>query len=124
MRNYLVLLCLLFACENEHNTQPEITCRTEHVELLPGEEIIRVNYMKKSCEHPMLENATCLQVQREDKLCSEEWSNFYDEIEGFQYEEGYVYELKVRVEEIENPPMDGSSLRYILIEVLSKKEKK
>lgn len=123
MRNYLVLLCLLFACENEPNTQPEVTCRTENVELLPGEEVMRVNYLRKPCEQEM-ENATCLMVQQGEDLCSEKWSYFYDEIEGFQYEEGYVYELKVRVEEVENPPMDGSSLRYILVEVLSKKEKK
>ena len=123
MRNYFVLLCLLFACENESNTQPEITCRTENVELLSGEEIMRVNYLRKSCEQEM-ENATCLMVQQGEDLCSEEWFYFYGEIMGFQYEEGYVYLLKVRVGEMKNPPMDASSLRYTLVEVLSKKEKK
>lgn len=123
MRIYFVLLMLLFACENEPASQPAITCSTENVELLPGETVMRVNYFKKACEQ-LMENATCLMVQQGEELCSEEWTYFYDEIEGFQYEEGYVYELKVRVEDVEDPPADGSSLRYILVEILSKKEKK
>jgi hypothetical protein len=46
---------------------------------------------------------------------------FYDDIEGFDYEEGYTYEIKVKKTEIENPPMDGSSIKYELLEVISKK---
>lgn len=44
---------------------------------------------------------------------------FYTGIEGFDYEWGTSYELRVRVESIENPPADGSSLRYVLEEVLN-----
>ena len=49
-----------------------------------------------------------------------EWQLFYNEIEGFQWEPGYIYELRVNVYQIENPPAGGSSLRYELVEVLSK----
>jgi heat shock protein HslJ len=45
---------------------------------------------------------------------------FYDAIEGFTFEPGYSYELRVQVETIANPPADGSSLRYILVEEVSK----
>ena len=124
MRNYILLFSLLFfimGCEKEAVTT-QVNCSTETVALLPGEEIIRINFYKELCPHPLLENASCMLVQQGEKLCSEEWSYFYNEIEGFQYEEGYVYELKVRVEEIENPPTDGSSLRYILVEVISKEQ--
>ena len=34
---------------------------------------------------------------------------FYGNIEGFDFEEGFEYELIVRVEEVENPPADASS---------------
>jgi heat shock protein HslJ len=48
----------------------------------------------------------------------EEYSLFYDQIKGFEYEEGYEYELRVQVEAVENPPADASSLRYTLIELV------
>ena len=49
-----------------------------------------------------------------------EWEFFYDSIEGFNFEEGYVYELLVETFEVENPPADGSSIRYELVEIVSK----
>lgn len=58
----------------------------------------------------------CLQVREPGE---EEWSYFYSTIEGFDYEEGTRYELRVLVEPVENPPADGSSLRYELVEIVS-----
>jgi len=52
----------------------------------------------------------------------DDWSNFYDNIEGFTYEEGYEYLLNVKIKKINNPPADGSSFKYILIEVFEKKK--
>ena len=49
-----------------------------------------------------------------------EWKLFYDEIQGFDYEPGFDYELMIRTEEIPNPPADASSIRFILVEVVSK----
>lgn len=48
-----------------------------------------------------------------------EWTMFYSQIEGFEYEPGFEYELRVRTEEIPDPPADASSIRYILEEVVS-----
>ena len=48
-----------------------------------------------------------------------EWEFFYDQIEGFTHTEGIAYELRVQISEIANPPADGSSLRYELVEVVS-----
>lgn len=59
----------------------------------------------------------CLQIKEEDKT---DWTYFYDQIEGFDYEEGFFYKLKVDVIEVENPPADASSLKYKLIEILDK----
>ena len=47
------------------------------------------------------------------------WKYFYDQIEGFQYEEGNLYELKVIAETVENPPADSSSLKLKLVEIVS-----
>merc|ERR1711976_530344 len=43
---------------------------------------------------------------------ADEWTYFYDVIQGFDYDPGFVYQLQVSVEEIPNPPAYGSSLRY------------
>ncbi|HST59082.1 MAG TPA: DUF4377 domain-containing protein [Longimicrobium sp.] len=50
-----------------------------------------------------------------------EWENFYDTIEGFTYEPGYDYVLRVGWREVSNPPADGSSRAYWLIETVEKK---
>lgn len=50
----------------------------------------------------------------------DEWTYFYDQIEGFSYEEGYTYELLVEINTVDNPPADGSSLKYTLKELISK----
>ncbi|MFN2136716.1 MAG: META domain-containing protein [Candidatus Promineifilaceae bacterium] len=49
----------------------------------------------------------------------ESYRLFYDTIDGFEFQPGYEYELSVLVEPVENPPADGSALRYTLIEVIS-----
>ena len=51
-----------------------------------------------------------------------EYKYFYDHIEGFEWEPGYEYELRIEVSKKESVPMDSSSLRYKLIEVVSKRE--
>jgi hypothetical protein len=61
-------------------------------------------------------------VQQEDELFSGNWFKFYNEIDGFEYEPGFVYNLSVDIVEVQNPGNDESSLRYILNEVISKKK--
>ena len=54
-----------------------------------------------------------------------EW--FYDEIEGFEHEEGYEYRLKIEQYDAwpdrEEPPQDAGRYGYRLIEILSKTRK-
>ena len=59
----------------------------------------------------------CLQIKEEHKT---DWSSFYDQIEGFDYKEGFFYKIKVAVILADNPPADGSSLKYKLLEILDK----
>lgn len=49
-----------------------------------------------------------------------EWSYFYSSIEGFTHEPGYSFTLRVLRRRIANPPADGSSLAYRLLEILSR----
>lgn len=59
----------------------------------------------------------CLQIKENE---NDDWTNLYTTIEGFDHEEGYSYKLKIEVSDIENPPADGASQKYILVEVLEK----
>jgi hypothetical protein len=59
----------------------------------------------------------CLLVR---ESLDEDYSYFYSTIEGFDYEPGYTYELLVEKTPVENPPADGSSIRWTLVEVVEK----
>ncbi|MCO6450613.1 MAG: META domain-containing protein [Caldilineales bacterium] len=50
----------------------------------------------------------------------DEYTFFYSPIQGFDFEEGYEYELLVQVTPVENPPADSSSLSYELVNIVSK----
>lgn len=62
----------------------------------------------------------CLQVREK---ATDSWENFYSNIEGFTYEPGFEYELKVRTEKVENVPADRASVRYILVRIIDKVKK-
>ena len=59
----------------------------------------------------------CLLVKEKP---GDDWTMHYDQIQGFDYEPGYEYELRIVEEKIENPPADASSIRWTLVEVVSK----
>jgi heat shock protein HslJ len=49
-----------------------------------------------------------------------EWKNYHGEIEGFDYKEGYEYEILVRKQTIDNPPADAPSFNYVIVDVVKK----
>jgi heat shock protein HslJ len=59
----------------------------------------------------------CNQVKNNPE---EDWQFFYSQIEGFQFEAGYEYELLVAEVPVKNPPADASSFQYLLVEEVSK----
>jgi len=59
----------------------------------------------------------CMQVRSNEQ---QPWTLFYQQIEGFQFEPGYRYQLTVSKEQLTDVPADASSLRYQLIKVVSK----
>ena len=104
----LNLLVLLAACQNE---KPEVS---------PNEAMLRVNYYRVQCMGEGLQS--CYLVQQDQKVGTAEWNYFYGQIEGFEYEEGFIYTLKVRITPVVNPPADASDRRYTLLKVLSKEK--
>ena len=59
----------------------------------------------------------CMQVRSDEQ---QPWSFFYQQIEGFQFEPGYQYQLTISKAPLTDVPADASSLRYQLIKVVSK----
>lgn len=102
----LSILALVFGCDSS-NLATKVTD-------------LRVNSYTVECYGEMEGN--CLLVQEGAKIGTEDWEYFYyeDSIVGFDYEPGYIYDLIVRKIWIEDPPQDGSSIRYELIRVVSK----
>ncbi|MEJ7735605.1 MAG: DUF4377 domain-containing protein [Polyangiaceae bacterium] len=61
----------------------------------------------------------CMRVRAAD---DQPWSLHYDRIEGFTYEPGFVYELRVERRDVAKPAADAPSSRLRLLEVVSKRK--
>jgi hypothetical protein len=104
----LLILLICSACASSASIEPEITVK-----------LIRVNSYTETCQG--LVKQQCLLVQEGSAIDSDNWSYFYSEIEGFDYETGFLYDLEVHINERPKPlAADASSLRYELIEIISK----
>ncbi len=79
--------------------------------------VLWLNSYKVSCQG--VAPIQCFQIKTKD---DEPWQNFYGNIEGFNFEFGYRYKLKVIKESLplETLPQDESSERYQLVKVLNK----
>jgi heat shock protein HslJ len=59
----------------------------------------------------------CLQVRESADAA---WSLLYEEIAGFAYVPGYLYEIRIKEETVANPPADASAIRRTLVAIVSK----
>jgi hypothetical protein len=101
---FLMVIGVLFSCSNSDGNESQIID-------------MRINHFQNTgiAVGPVL----TLLVQEGNNIGTNSWTKFYSNIEGFAYEPGKIYNLSVKVEPIENPPADGSSLKYTLVEVKS-----
>ena len=96
---YLFLL-ITMACTSNSEVQSKMLIVADHLENCIG-----------------VGPQSCMLVKENPE---DEWTFFYDQIEGFEYEEGYTYELLVNQIPVENPAADASSIRYKLKNIISK----
>ncbi len=92
-----------------------VLCVLVIVSCSKNEKTIYVSDAKADCTGVAPQK--CLQIKEKQ---SDEWTYYYDAIEGFDYEEGYNYKIKVEVSKIDNPPADASSEKYTLVEIIEK----
>lgn len=75
--------------------------------------------------HPKLKECTgevtvpCFQAR---KLEDKHWSMYIEHIEGFEFEEGNQYTLRLKVIQNDSPQRDMPSVTYKLIKVVSKEK--
>jgi heat shock protein HslJ len=95
------------------------TCKNKSSEK-NAETILFVNSSKVECTG--VGKMLCLQTQESETLKPNDWKNFYGNIEGFEYESGYIYKLSVKKEKLDpaTVPADASTLKYSLVKVIEK----
>lgn len=81
-----------------------------------GEDVVRMWIEPERVECTGAAPMECLQVAYTEAGPTE---LFYDSIAGFDFQEGTAYVIDVEVTPVDNPPADGSSLAYTLVEVIS-----
>ena len=79
------------------------------------ERIVQVAGQRVPCTGvaPML----CLQIRSQPGAA---WEAHYGDLEGFDWQVGVEYVIRVREFAVANPPADGSALRWVLEEVLER----
>ncbi|MCA9874141.1 MAG: DUF4377 domain-containing protein, partial [Anaerolineales bacterium] len=122
----LASLVLLAACggtspTGEEQTPEATTSAAEETAVPPttdtaGGDIITLYVGPELVDCTGVAPQQCMQVKEDPNA---EYTLFYGQIDGFTFEPGYEYELQVRAESVENPPADGSSIKYTLIDVIS-----
>lgn len=80
--------------------------------------VFTIASMDVNCEG--IGSQKCLLIKKEGQT---DWQFFHGNIEGFNYEVGNEYVLKVREEIVHNSPADASSIRYTLLKEISKTKK-
>lgn len=116
------LLPFLFACSGSTCGQP----------TAPSSEIEQSGENTESTENSTNENIREFEIAHNKRACvgvgtfhcilarepgQTDWNPILN-IDGFTAEWGHSYRVRVRVEEVANPPADGSSIRYILVETV------
>ena len=108
----LILLSLTIGCERETTTNGTGTIITPTKE---NTEILIIGPYTQTCQG-FIEQQCYLEFNEE----RQEWHFFYDSIKGFDFEPGFIYRLKVRLEDRGTEIQDVGRYAYHLIEVLSK----
>ena len=101
-----ITIVTLFSCSNDDDSSRIVNMRINH-------------YQNTGMA---LSPVLTLLVQEDNAVGTNNWSKFYNGIAGFNYVPGKIYNLSVKVEKINNPPADGSSSKYTLLEVKSIQE--
>ena len=110
---FLLIFALLFlsACGVE-NPFSSLIGEEEHIEIITIGPYMQLCYGAHG-------ERDCLTEYNED---SGRWEFFYESIQGFDFEPGYIYTLEVRLEDRGTEIQDVGRYAYHLVKVIEKKE--
>ena len=113
---FLPMLALLFlsACGVEDILLPPVS-EEKHEEHI---EIITIGPYTELC-HDAFFDRDCLMEYNED---AGRWGFFYESIQGFDFEPGFIYTLEVRLEDRGTEIQDVGRYAYHLVKVIEKKK--
>ena len=108
----LTLLSFIIGCDQRVLLpDPPITPDKENTK------IITIGPYTETC-YGFIEQQCYLEFNEE----RQRWEFFYEDIRGFDFEPGYIYKLKVRLEDRGTEIQDVGRYAYHLVEVISKTE--
>ncbi|KXX70868.1 DUF4377 domain-containing protein [Flammeovirga sp. SJP92] len=81
---------------------------------------MRINHYQQPINNYELFTGMSYYIQEGDDIGSSNWTSFQHEIRGFEFEFGYVYDLTVEKEELENELIDHPNVIYTLRKINSK----
>ncbi|GDX51258.1 hypothetical protein LBMAG27_03050 [Bacteroidota bacterium] len=90
-------------------------------QVIPKKTNLRVKENKIPCSG--YEGQTdCYTIQEGDLIGTDKWEMTYEYISGFNYEPGYIYNLRVKKNKVKHPFMDAPDIQITVIEILSKEK--
>ena len=114
----LLFLMLAIGCSREEITKIATTT-DEMIDPATDEmiETLIIGPYTETCQG-FIEQQCYLEFNEE----SQKWEFFYENIKGFDFEPGYIYTLKVRLEDRGTEIQDVGRYAYHLVEIISKEE--
>jgi hypothetical protein len=109
----------LFACsKTNNNNQTEMT-KADDASLQTDEKIYWVNSLKSKCADTG--SMECLQIQQGNELKPDGWALSHSTIQGFEYEQGYIYKIIVAEQPVtsKQTPADDALVNYHLVKVIN-----
>ncbi|MBU2913495.1 MULTISPECIES: META domain-containing protein [Reichenbachiella] len=105
---YLVALAMLWSCSASKTDKTDLyTYRIDH---------IWINSFTAPCAS--IGRPECYMTQVADgDLSMDEWTVFYHDVDGFKFEDGYLYQLKVRVDFSDTSSSSKDYIKYTLLEI-------
>lgn len=85
-----------------------------------GRDITRmlINSHKVECQGVILQQ--CYLVKEGRAIENDTWSYFYEEIKGFEYVQGFIYEIEVEKTERNPIPQDAGKYQYTFVRLINK----
>jgi hypothetical protein len=115
------VLLLTLSLTAIYSTSVAITNNPDQPVYSAAGEVIkmRVNAHQVDC-HPEVDvTPLCYSVQKGASIGMDNWETLQQSIEGFTFEEGYTYDLIVRID-VQAGKTGSDKFKYTLVEIISK----